>query len=264
MNDSEEFDARVAKLHQPDRMVGDARVLARAEEGAGGVARAVLTAVDETILPAELTFASEAGETLTLSAAARRLRAVTAASDDLSPEEVAGRELEPEEEDGLHAALDLLVRFARGASGTVVVSERRGEENAMRGVSALRLIGMLPPDAGPVTAAVPPAPAGDGGGGARDFLAASEGRLRASMTRSPSGEVTSGGAEELAATLAQLLDGAGSDDEPALQLWAQQSGTPAGPAFGRALWADGTVLAMAFDAADVAPLVAAFQGSIND
>ncbi|PWJ12504.1 hypothetical protein [Jannaschia seohaensis] len=269
MSDPDRFDDRLAQLAGSDETVGAARVIARAGGGGRAVALAVLNAIDESILPAELVVASEAGETMTLSVAARRLRLVVAASEDLAADTVIGQELDPEGTEELEVVIALIDRFARGAAGTVVVVEQPGEETGPRGVSATRLIGMLPEEIvdSPASELVPEgaagAPEADGGVEAERFLAVAGPRISGHLLRRPDGSETADGADDIVDILSALADLEAETTPPGFEMWLRQTGQPDGRALGRAVWADGSVAAVAFPAREGGALAAAFAQTLT-
>lgn len=254
MSGGSDIDARLRRLAGDDEAAAGGRLLARADDGAEAVARAVLDAVDETVLPAELSVASGAGQALVLSVAGRRLRAILSASDGLEAGDLIGAELDAEDEGGLARAAALLDRFARGASGAVTLREARGADGGARGVSANRLAGLLP------EGGAAPAETADGCAADR-FLSGFGQGATATLVQTASGDETTAGDADLHDTLSAIAGMAPEDAIPALNVWLRQTGPADGRAFARAAFDDGSLAALAFPAGEAAALTAAFRAA---
>jgi hypothetical protein len=224
------------------------------------VLRALATAIDETVLPAQLAFASEAAGRLELLAGGRRLRSVVAASAELPQADLAGRSLDAEETATIDALMTLLVAFAERVAGPVTVTESRGTESGGRGLSVRRLIELIPAsDAAPrQTAATVLRSAAD------RFLELCGDAASAGLCIDAEGGAEALGDPELEDALIGFLELAPEETAPFLSLWLRQTGRPDGRAFGRAALGDGTSAVLAFPAGAAARVVAAFRASHAD
>jgi hypothetical protein len=253
-------DARLARLAGEDEMHGGARVVARASDGRAAVLRAVAEAIDETVLPAILVLGSDGAGRVSLVVAGRRLRAVEDAAGGLELGALAGVQLDAEEVGGVDALMVLLLAFADGAQGPVTVRDERGGEGGGRGLSARRLIEMIP-----VSDDQPAAAASTGMRSAVDrFRELAGDALLASLTIAPSGATDHVGLADLEPVLMDFAEMEPPEEGPGLVLWLRQTGRPDGRAFGRAVWDDGTVAALAFPAGRVGRVTVAFRGSRAD
>ena len=260
MNDGPDMESRLARLAAEDERIGGARVIARAEDGRGAVLRAVATAIDETVLPAMLTLASDAPGRITILVAGRRLRAVRSAEGGLDAASLAESQLDAEDHAGVDALMTLLVSFAEGVQGPVTVTEGRGVEAGGRGLSARRISELIPDsdETGTASAATVFESRSD-----RFAALLGEARLACLIVDASGGRALTGDAT-LEDTLEAFSGIETEDVPPCLTLWVRQTGRPDGRAFARACWADGTVAALALPARATGRVVSAFRESCAD
>lgn len=117
MSDFTRLEEKLAKLRGRDRAPGEPRLLAGSDvaERIG----AVVTEIDETILPRRLTFAVEGGEAVHLAVANRRLQALLApvpTASGVDTGDMAGKPLADAEDANLSRLHDLLKQVLVGTS----------------------------------------------------------------------------------------------------------------------------------------------------
>ena len=125
MDDFSRLEQKLAKLRQRDRAPGEARVLRGSEDQ---LIAAILTEVDETILPRRLSFSKESGEALHLAVGNRRLQAMVAPAPSVDgSEKVANVALKSVEDDAVMALRDVIASFV-GAGDDLTVASARFED----------------------------------------------------------------------------------------------------------------------------------------
>ncbi|MEM7641920.1 MAG: hypothetical protein AAF366_05275 [Pseudomonadota bacterium] len=267
MTDRSDLSGRLRRLAKDDDIKASepgtaaGRIIARVPTSHGDadtVLRAILQTIDDTILPARSVLSSDAGPRLSLSIAARRLRAVEAASEDLAPGDLPGQALEPEDTDAQAELAALIRRFAEGARGPVVVSEGQGASAGGRGLSVARL-----------TEQWAPAPDNSDRPIVDRFVGRCGSRLKACLIRpgdgGPDRLIGDGEMRDMLDGLAGMVEPtvAGGSEGPTLSLWLRQTGAPDGTAFGLARWPgeDGLpiVAVLALATADAGAVSAIFR-----
>lgn len=237
------------------------RIIARVSisgDDADLVLRAILQAIDETILPARLVLTSDGDARLALSVATRRLRAVEAASGSLQAGDLAGQALEPEDDTTQVHLAALIRRFAEAARGDVVATEASGASGGGGGLSVARL-----------TQQWAPAPDDSDRPIADRFAARCGSRLKAYLIRTndggPDRMLGDDGMGDMLDSLAEMILPTVADMPagPMLRLWLRQTGAPDGTAFGLARWPGqhGTpiVAVLAFATADAGTISTIFR-----
>jgi hypothetical protein len=253
-------DDRLARLAATDEFIDGARIVARASDGRGAILRGLVGAIDETMLPASLVFASDGEGRLELVAGGRRLRGVVGASGGILVGSLADAPLEADETDTMDAVMALLVAFAERASGPVTVSETRAEEEGGRGLSARRLAELIPESDATPTQAAATVLRSD----VDRFHELGGGALTACLVQSADGTARMLGDPQLQETLEGFASLAPDEPVPSLALWVRQTGRPDGRAFGRAAWEDGSFAIIAFPANVAGRIVTAFRASRAD
>ncbi|SNT25546.1 hypothetical protein [Jannaschia aquimarina] len=225
-----DLSARLARLadRDPPRVKIEgrlARVVAPAGTGTAGVILAILEMVDDTMLPARLTFAEEGGARLALDVAARRVVGMDEAT-----------------------AVAALESFGSTAKRAVAVIEGPSEaESNEGGISVRKLAAALPQATEEQDDSDAPVQMRliDGMGDA----------LFAGWARDAEGGVDIWGEGDLLEAFVEgIWSGVGDRDEtdPRLSCWTRPAGDPgAAMAIAVAEWPDGTIAALSFDPASM-------------
>jgi hypothetical protein len=125
MSDFARLEEKLAKLRQRERAVGEGRKLRGV--GADAMLAAIVTEIDETILPRRLSFETPAG-TVHLAVANRRLQALLAPAPDGVPADLVGHAL-PDVEDPALAELGKALKGLLAEAETIGVTAMRGTES---------------------------------------------------------------------------------------------------------------------------------------
>ena len=122
MNDFSRLEQKLAKLRQRNRAPGEARVLRGSGER---LVAAILTEIDETILPRRVSFAADGGKTLHLAVGNRRLQALVAPAPVVDQSDaVTNVALKSVEDDAVMVLRDVVAGFVDGAEALTVTTAR--------------------------------------------------------------------------------------------------------------------------------------------
>ncbi len=124
MSEFARLEEKLAKLRQKERAPGEGRKLRGA--GADALLAAIVTEIDETILPRRLSFATPEGD-VHLAVANRRLQALLAPAPGSVPEALVGHAL-PDAEDPALAELGTALKAVLGETDAVGVTAARMTE----------------------------------------------------------------------------------------------------------------------------------------
>lgn len=125
MSDFARLEDKLAKLRQRERIAGEGRRLRGATPEA--LLAAVVTEIDETILPRRLTFDVENGPTVHIAVASRKLQALVSPAPDIRGADAGGLADAPlsDPEDAAVAALRAVFLAAFADAGTVAIRSAR-------------------------------------------------------------------------------------------------------------------------------------------
>ena len=126
MSDFARLEDKLAKLRQRERIAGEGRRLRGATPEA--LLAAVVTEIDETILPRRLSFAAEGGQTVHLAVANRRLQALLPPAPDVAGVDaagLAGRPLPDADAPEVPGVKDVLLEVFRDAPPVAIRSARQ-------------------------------------------------------------------------------------------------------------------------------------------